>query len=132
MLRLVLYCVSFLLFVEQTVTEECHQEARQGCKVTDGHAQCESWNLTASIHNLPPCTTRITFSLVASYYGQYVLVSLNTVNFSRLTALQELEISTNRGNHSHVRLDVAESTALTSLQHVSILQFRILQAKLVN
>ena len=129
MFRLVLYCVLFLFLVEQTVTEGCQQEAQQGCKVTDGHAQCESWNLSASIHNLPPCTTRITFSLIPnpSFYGRYVLVQFNEANFSRLTNLQDLELYTNHGNHSHVRLVVTESTALASLKHVNILRFRMLQ-----
>ena len=132
MSRFVLYCLLFLFLVQQTVGEVCQQEAQQGCKVTQGHAKCESWNLTASIHNLPPCTTRITFSLITNpnFYSRYVSVQLNKVNFSHLTDLQELELFTNRDNHSHIGLDVTESTALASLKHVSILHFRILQNKI--
>ena len=134
MFRLALYCVSLLFFVEQTVTQQCQQKSQQGCKVTDGHAQCESWNLKASIHNLPPCTTRITFSLITNpnFNGRLIGVHLHRVDFSHLTNLQELELYTNRGNHSHIRLHVKESTALSSLKNVSILRFRILQDSIIE
>ena len=128
MFRLMLYFVLFLVPVEQTVAETCQQEAQKGCKVADGHAQCESWNLAASIHDLPPCTTRITFSFVANptFYGQHLLVHLSEVDFSPFTNLQELELRANYSDLFHVKL-VIESQALIHLKNVTILRFRIPQ-----
>ena len=63
----VLNVLSLMLVRGQTVgtDDSCNrQEVKQGCRVDQGHAVCESWNLTSSIHGLPSCTTRITFSLL--------------------------------------------------------------------
>ena len=136
MFRLVLYCILSLLLAEQTVAEECQQEVQQGCKVDYGHAQCESWNLAASLHILPPCITSMTFSLIAnqSLFGRDNWLHLKEVNFSRFQNLKELELYTNPSNHSLVRLLVKESTALDSLKNTSIqiLRFRMLQDVLSN
>ena len=136
MFGLVLYCMLSLLLAEQTVAEECQQDAQQGCKVDDGHAECKSWNLAASLHILPSCITRMTFSLIAnqSLFGRDHWLHLKEVKFSRFTNLKKLELYTNHGNHSLVWLYVDESTALDSLKTTSIkvLRFRMLQDRLSN
>ena len=127
MLRLVVYCMLSLLLVEQTVAEECQQEAQQGCKVDDGHAQCESWNISASIHSLPPCITSLIFSLIKDphYLRQYDYIELNEINFNQFKNLEELELNTNHGNYSHIFL-VQDSKSLVSLKKISILRFRVM------
>ena len=127
MFRLVLYFMLSLLLAEQTVAEECQQEAQQGCKVDAGHAQCESWNISASIHSLPRCITSMTFSLIKdpSYLRQYDYIELNEINFNQFKNLEELELNTNHGNYSHIFL-VQDSKSLVSLKKINILRFRVM------
>ena len=134
MIRLVLYCMLSLLLAEQTVAEECQQTAQQGCTVNNGHAQCESWNLTASIYSLPPCVTSITFSLIKTPRNLVPIdhVVLKEADFKQFKHLQELELYTNHGNHSYTELVARESSALVSFKHIKVLRFRLMHFPLGN
>ena len=134
MIRLVLYCMLSLLLADQTVAEECQQTAQQGCTVNNGHAQCESWNLTASINMLPLCITSITFSLIKnpSSRPSLVHVKLNEANFKQFTNLEELEIYTNHGNYSYTELVARESSAFVSLKNIKVLRLRLLHFPVGN
>ena len=88
----------FVLIVSGSELCERH-EVIQGCRVDNGHAQCEAWDLAASILGLPTCTTRITYSLLTD--PQYINVTsykwmeLQNINFSRL-AVKVLRLKVSR------------------------------------
>ena len=106
-------------------------EVIQGCIVDNGHAQCEAWDLAASIQGLPTCTTRITYSLLTD--PQYINVTrfkwieLQYINFSRLTGLQELSISTNYKNYSHIRISMDSPTMVNIMPNIKVLRLKVLR-----
>ena len=112
-------------------SEDCQRnEVKQGCTVDHGHAQCESWDLGKGINGLPPCTTRITFSLAPGKDDneQYeTAVSLSDANFSHLSNLTELSVVTSRRYYDHIKLYVNESAALRSLGSLHILELKVMQ-----
>ena len=117
--RVVLFVL--LLVVGSTTaavdSEQCERpEAEHGCTVDNGHARCEFWDLAASIHGLPACTTRITFSLTLQQDS-------TTVDFSNLTNLEELWIYTKRENYD-ITLYPPYMSRFKTLKAVRILRIR--------
>ena len=115
--------VSFVLLVAVSLSaaavdrEQCERpEAAHGCTVDNGHAHCEVWDLAASIHGLPACTTRITFSLTSRQ-------DFPTVDFSNLTNLKELWLYTKRENYD-ITLDHFEMSRFKTVKAVRILSIR--------
>ena len=98
------------------------------CGIYNGHARCEAWDLAAGIHGLQACTTRITFSLIAD--PQYVSITrfrdvdLLNIDFSRLTGLIELSISSNYGNYSHIRMVTSSSAIVTKIPNIKVLRLK--------
>ena len=118
----------FVLTVSGSELCERH-EVTQGCTVDNGHAQCEAWDLAASIQELPTCTTRITYSLLSD--PQYINVTsfkqieFQNINISRLTGLQELSISTNYKNYSHIRIDMHTTAVGKIMPNVKVLRLKV-------
>ena len=125
------HIVSLLFVVTVSGSELCERhEVIEGCRVDNGHAQCEAWDLAASIHGLPTCTTRITFSLLAN--PQYInihrfkLIRLWKIDFGRLNGLQELSISTNYLNYSHVRIYMNKPAIVKMMPNIRVLHMKVL------
>ena len=126
--------IVLLLFVlTVSESEQCERhEAIHGCTVDSGHAHCESWDLAASIQGLPSCTTRITFSLLAD--PQYIDVKrfrrkyLLNANFSHLNGLEELSISSNHKNYSHVQIFVDSQVAVKVMPNIKVLRLKVMQS----
>ena len=128
---MLLHGIMLLLFV-LTISgcKLCERhEVMEGCRVDNGHAECEAWNLTASIQGLPTCTTNITFSLQANpqYINieRYRRIKLENTNFSHLTGLQELSISTNFGNYSHVRITLNSPDVVKMMPNIKVLRLKV-------
>ena len=110
-------------------SELCERhEVIQGCRVDNGHALCEAWDMAASIHGLPTCTTRITFSLLADpqhiHTTQFKSIELRNINFGRLTRLQELLISTNYEDYCHVRIIPNSPTVMEMMPNITVLSLK--------
>ena len=107
------------------------REVVQGCSLENGHALCESWNLSSSINELPSCTKRITFSLLADpsliNKTRLVKTNLHDANFSNLPSLHEFSIEANRKNYPFVRLLVAGSPTFEYLPKVTNLRMSVKQ-----
>ena len=125
--------VSLLFVLTVSGGELCERhEVTEGCRVDNGHAQCEAWDMAASIHGLPTCTTRITFSLLADpqYLGitRFTGIDVLNIDFGRLTGLIELSISTNCGNYSHVRLFANSSETVKMMPSIKVLRLKVKHA----
>ena len=123
--------ISVLLVLFVSGSELCDRhEAVQGCVVDNGHAQCEAQDLAASIHGLPTCTTRITFSLLADHQyiniQKYRRIYLWHIDFRLFTGLQELSISTNYGNYSHIMLYMYSSVVVNMMPNIKVLRLKAL------
>ena len=122
----------FALIVSGSELCERH-EVLEGCRVDNGHAHCESWDLAASIQGLPICTTNITFSLlinpqyinIESYTPRWI--KLENTNFSHLPELQELSISTNYGNYPHVGIDTNSPAVVKMMPNIKVLRLNVLR-----
>ena len=123
--------VSLLFVLIVSGSEQCERrEAIQGCRVDNGHAKCEAWDLPTSIHGLPTCTTNITFSLLANPQNIsiqiYRYITLWNIDTGRLTRLQELSISANYGNHSHVRIAMNSPAVVKMMPNIKVLRLKVL------
>ena len=127
------YSIISLMFVlTVSGSKLCERyEVIEGCRVDNGHAQCEAWDLAASIHGLPTCTTNITFSLLANPHyiniERYSQIWWGNIDFDRLTELQELSISTNYGNYSHVRLYINSPAVVKMMPNIKVLRLKVLR-----
>ena len=103
-------------------------QAEYGCTVSDGHAQCEGWNMAASITGLPACTKKITFSLLANPHfvnvTRFAIFNLSDVDFSHLHMLEELLIFTNRKNYARIRILAEDAKIFQQLAKLRILCIR--------
>ena len=118
--------VSFVLLLVVGLTtaavnsQQCERpEAEHGCTADTGHAHCEFRDLAVSIHGLPACTKRITFSLTSQQeYG--------TVDYSNLTNLEEFYLYTKRENYDTTLYPV-DMSRFKTLKTVRSLRIRVSQ-----
>ena len=105
------------------------QEVKQGCSVDQGHALCESWDIAYSIHGLPSCTTRITFSLLADPHlinkTTWVTTKFHDVNFRNLPRLYEFSIEANQTSYPFVQLQIDGAKTFKHLTNVTILRMKV-------
>jgi hypothetical protein len=98
----------------------CDARLPENCTVSKGHAQCEAWDIRASIEALPSCVTTLSFSLLPLPELKEnridTIICLDDVaNFSHVPHLEEVTLFTNKSHFYYVSLNGSVSQCLRSL-----------------